>query len=433
MGTRYMRIEGLQWDEARRFVRSVLVQNNDEVRDVSFRGTTARVRYTGQPRVADWVGQVNGSGVLYTRKDQVTRHDPVLCGLFELALVAGMLAAVLLCLREFAGFDPFAFVPTIDSSLTLGTLFVTGLLCGMHCMGMCGALNLATAFGGTRRPVRGSVLYNLGRVLAYTLTGLVAGALGSVLTVSHMLAGAVTVAAGVLMVAMALGMAGVIQLPVFTRVRNPTRAGKGAFTVGLLNGLMPCGALQAMQIYALSTGSPWLGALSMLVFGLGTVPLMFAFGVAASLLRRGAWKAAVTKLAAGLMLLLALGMVGRGLTAMGMTAPEPALPGADAGSFAVAALDGGVQEVRTELGAHSYGDVVVYEGVPARLCIHVEEGALTGCNQTVLIDDFGVERALEVGDNVIEFTPTGVGDHAMTCWMYMIENTVRVVEAPAGA
>ena len=58
----------------------------------------------------------------------------------------------------------------------------------------------------------------------------------------------------------------------------------GPLVIGLLNGLMPCGALQSMQIYALGTGSLVSGALSMLFFCVGTVPLMFGFGTVSSAL-----------------------------------------------------------------------------------------------------------------------------------------------------
>ncbi|MBP5623054.1 MAG: sulfite exporter TauE/SafE family protein, partial [Thermoguttaceae bacterium] len=54
---------------------------------------------------------------------------------------------------------------------------------------------------------------------------------------------------------------------------------RSSLVIGLLNGLMPCSPLQSMQIYALSTGSIIRGALSMLLFSLGTVPLMLGLGV----------------------------------------------------------------------------------------------------------------------------------------------------------
>ena len=87
--------------------------------------------------------------------------------------------------------------------------------------------------------------------------------------------------AGLLMLGMALRMLGVFKVLRGFSVSLPRfRSGgeRSSFVVGLLNGLMPCGPLQAMQLYALSRGTFAGGALSMLLFGLGTVPLMFGFG-----------------------------------------------------------------------------------------------------------------------------------------------------------
>ena len=56
--------------------------------------------------------------------------------------------------------------------------------------------------------------------------------------------------------------------------------------VGLLTGLMPCGPLQIAQVYALSSKSALVGALSMLMFGIGTVPAQFAFGAFSGMLSR---------------------------------------------------------------------------------------------------------------------------------------------------
>ena len=85
--------------------------------------------------------------------------------------------------------------------------------------------------------------------------------------------------AGVFMVIMGLNMLDIspwlkediLRIPAELRVKISDRKREGPFYVGLLNGLMPCGPLQAMQIYALSTGDPVKGALSMMIFSLGTV------------------------------------------------------------------------------------------------------------------------------------------------------------------
>lgn len=95
-------------------------------------------------------------------------------------------------------------------------------------------------------------------------------------------------AAGVFMVILGINMLGIfpwlrrfqLQLPRFL-VRNVNRKKAGSsqpFVIGLLNGMMPCGPLQSMQIVALASANPFAGALSMLAFSLGTVPLMLGLG-----------------------------------------------------------------------------------------------------------------------------------------------------------
>ena len=100
--------------------------------------------------------------------------------------------------------------------------------------------------------------------------------------------------AGLAMLVMALKMLGAFRPLRRLRLRLPAglqgtllrRAGGSSFVIGLLNGFMPCGPLQAMQLYALSTGSAVRGALSMLAFSLGTVPLMLGFGLISGRLNR---------------------------------------------------------------------------------------------------------------------------------------------------
>ena len=58
---------------------------------------------------------------------------------------------------------------------------------------------------------------------------------------------------------------------------------------------------------------------------------------------------------------------------------------------------------------------------------YVEEGDLNGCNNPVTIPKYGVEKKLEIGENIIEFTPTGQGKVLYTCWMGMIYGNIVVV------
>jgi sulfite exporter TauE/SafE len=206
---------------------------------------------------------------------------------------------------------------------------------------MCGGINISQCAGAGQTAATGtaaaaastrllpSLAYNGGRVISYTLIGGIVGAVGSMLTPSGYFRGIVALAAGVFMLIMGLNMMGLFpalrnilpRLPAFfpggiDRARTRAGTGKGPFVVGLLNGLMPCGPLQAMQLYALGTGSFFLGALSMLLFSLGTTPLMFGLGALSSILS-ARFTRIMMRVSAALVIILGIMMLNNGLALSG--------------------------------------------------------------------------------------------------------------------
>lgn len=215
----------------------------------------------------------------------------------------------------------------------LGLVFLVGLLTSTHCIGMCGGILLAQttdAHGVTGRSKRGliaSAAYNAGRVVSYTAVGAVCGALGAVITYTPNIKSMVFTVAGALVLLIGLRMAGILpglrpsetELPGACSLNARTRrrfAGQ-PLIIGLLTGVMPCGALSAMWLYAMSSGSAVRGALVMLVFSLGTVPLLFLFGALQSFLPRG-WMKYIVKGSAVLVVTLGLSMLVKGIRLFGM-------------------------------------------------------------------------------------------------------------------
>ncbi len=216
--------------------------------------------------------------------------------------------------------------------------FGTGLLGGFgHCVAMCGPLvgsvSLAAAPAlGPRRVAAGQLLYNLGRVTTYALVGAIMGLSGSFVNVAGRLAGlqdAVAVAAGVLLVAMGLGAAGVlgwarrIEARAAGRVLAAARAvleggGPGRFyPLGLLLGLLPCGLSWSAFVGAAATGGLAPGLLFALCFALGTVPAMLLVGWATAVLSHRL-RGALVRAGGFLVVLLGALFVARGL---GLHAP----------------------------------------------------------------------------------------------------------------
>ena len=323
--------------------------------------------------------------------------------------------------------------PRVETSVGLGMIFVIGLLTSVHCIAMCGGINLTQstmAAGRSAGIAKSNLMYNAGRVISYTVIGALAGALGSVLSFGGALKGIVVIVAGILMLIMALNMLGVflplrrlnIHLPagLHKRLASGSRGGS-SLVIGLLNGLMPCGPLQTMQIYALSTGSVLLGALSMLLFSLGTVPLMFGFGFFAGKLNRKHARYMLT-VSAFIILVMGMHMVGNGLSLSGVSIlPQRA----EAGKTAM--LSDGVQIIETQVDYGSYEPFTVRSGIPVRWTITVPEGKLNGCNGEIVVPAYGIDVVLKEGSTTVTFTPGEPGTVPYSCWMGMIKSTITVI------
>ena len=197
-----------------------------------------------------------------------------------------IIAALYLLMEQLGILNLLAPSRLAEANMEYGMLFVIGLVTSVHCVAMCAGINLSQCIpkGEAQEAesrfaaLRPAFLYNLGRVISYTAVGFVVGALGSAITFSEAAQGALKLIAGVFMVIMGINMLGIFpwlrrltpRMPkrIARKVDSEKSRNSSPLIVGLLNGFMPCGPLQAMQIYALSTGNPFAGALSMLLFSL---------------------------------------------------------------------------------------------------------------------------------------------------------------------
>lgn len=353
-----------------------------------------------------------------------------------------ILFALYFIIKNTVGFN---FIPEINQSMGYGILFLVGLLTSLHCVAMCGGINLSQCVSykvdnenpGKLSKLKPSLLYNSGRVISYTVIGGIVGALGSGISFSGTAKGIVAIVSGVFMVIMGLNMLNIfpwlrklnLRMPkIFGNKIHNNNGNHGPFYVGLLNGLMPCGPLQAMQIYALGTGSFAAGALSMFMFSIGTVPLMFSFGAVSSLLS-GKFTHKMMKVSALLVIILGVVMANRGLALSGFSLPaEPFGANNSTQGSNAAAVQDGIQIVTTKLSSGSYEPITVQKGIPVKWTIKAQKSDINGCNNEIIIPKFNKEKKLVPGDNIIEFTPTETGTFAYSCWMGMIRSKINVVD-----
>ena len=380
-----------------------------------------------------------------------------------------------------------------DSSMGYGMLFVVGLLTSVHSIAMCGGINLSQCLPtGEQKDGRSafgpSLKYNLGRVVSYTGIGFLLGLLGLLLGgdadtgVPALLQGVLKMFAGAVMVIMGINMLGFfpwlrklnLKMPDFIAKKIGTRktAASRPFVIGLLNGLMPCGPLQSMQILALASGNPFVGALSMLLFSVGTVPLMLGLGTLVSALGKR-FARAVMNVGAVLVTVLGLAMLSQGgslsgllqthtllfitvgLAAMGILASAPFSNTAYRVTAMIICLMlifaartiwqqseqikkapdantqiiDGVQIVNSTLQPGQYPSISVRAGIPVKWSINAPSGSINGCNYKMIIQAYGIEYEFREGENIIEFTPTDAGAISYTCWMGMIRGSIVVTES----
>ena len=171
----------------------------------------------------------------------------------------------------------------------LYSAFILGLISSFHCIGMCGpiAMMLPVDHQNEAKKVTQILTYHLGRLTAYTTIGLIFGLLGR----GFFLAGLqqnMSILIGVAMIIVVLIPEKVFSrynfskpvYKVISKIKSSlgnqfkNRSYKSLFTIGLLNGFLPCGMVYVALFGAIAMQSAGLGILYMLLFGLGTMPLM---------------------------------------------------------------------------------------------------------------------------------------------------------------
>ena len=322
-------------------------------------------------------------------------------------------------------------------------LFVVGIFTSIHCVGMCGGIMISQSLSFAKESksklesITPSLLYNLGRVLSYSILGGLIGGIGSVFSLSITAKAFIQIFAGLFMVIMGLNISGFklfrkfsIKIPNF--LSKYKRKFNSPFLVGFLNGFMPCGPLQTMQLFALGTGSALKGALSMFIFALGTVPLMLTFGAISGFLSKGYTKK-LLKFSGVLIIVLGLIMSNRGLSLSGININP--LSYVMVSSFnsnsstdsSKAILEDGVQIINMTANNNGYSPNVFYvqKGVPVKWVINGE--SLNYCNNSIVVNSLDIQQKLKSGENIIEFTPTDK-DINFSCWMGMIRGVIKVVD-----
>ncbi len=175
------------------------------------------------------------------------------------------------------------------SPVSFPTAFLIGLVASVStCMAVVGGLvlSMSATFAKENEKVRPQMLFHAGRLISFVVLGGVIGALGSAFQLGQTASFVFGIIVGLILLILGINLLDVFPsirklqptLPKFmgAKIHNLKNMNHTLtpFLVGIATFFLPCGFTQSMQIYALSTGNFWTGAVIMLAFALGTLPIL---------------------------------------------------------------------------------------------------------------------------------------------------------------
>ena len=325
----------------------------------------------------------------------------------------------------------------LAGEFSLSLALIIGLVAGFStCLALVGGLvfGLATNYAHKNpnasrlQKFRPHLYFNLGRLGGFFLLGGLLGLAGSALKLSPFFSGLLTILVGLVILMLGLKLLGVRALNRFelSLPKNLARYVKAdnPWILGALTFFLPCGFTQAVQIYALGSGSFLSGGLIMALFALGTAPGLLSIGGLVALVNKK-WTGQFLKASGVILILFALFNIQTGwnLFSVGFNSKQqknieqPTQQSTD-GDFQV------VYMTESNRG-YSPNRLEIKGDQPVRWIINAE--APYSCGSQLIVPSLGIERQLERGENIIEFVPPSSGTIPFSCSMGMYRGTFQII------
>ncbi len=343
-------------------------------------------------------------------------------------------------------------IASSSSNAGLSIVFLIGLTAGVStCMALVGGLVLSVAArhaekhpeATTREKFIPHLFFNLGRIASYFVLGGVIGILGKAFQLSAFSLGSLILFVGFVMLVLGIKLTEIsprlnsLQLTLpkslssffgIKKHHEKEYSHKNAALLGALTFFLPCGFTQAMQLYAISTGSFLQGSLIMAVFALGTAPGLLSIGCITSWVK-GTFAKKFFRFAGVVVIMLASFNISNGYNLTGFNFFD-----FEKGNYEQSQTDpnveivDGAQVVNMTQNRFGYdpNQFIVQRGVPVKWVINSE--TTSSCAASLVFPSFNISKNLKIGENIIEFTPNQVGDFKFSCSMGMYRGKFIVVD-----
>ncbi|MFA6493012.1 MAG: sulfite exporter TauE/SafE family protein [Patescibacteria group bacterium] len=338
---------------------------------------------------------------------------------------------------------------TSNNPSSLAAVLMIGLVAGVStCMALVGGLVLAISArhnekhpgATTLQKFRPHLFFNLGRILSFFVLGGVVGLIGKAFQFSNVSLAIMIIFAGLVMLILGLQL-----IEIFPKISDfsltlPSGLAKmfglnrdkkeyshfNSAVVGALTFFLPCGFTQAMQIYAVSSGSFIKGAAIMSIFAIGTTPGLLGLGGLTSIVKKS-FASIFYKFVGVLIIILAIFNISNGLNLAGWKGfpnNSTQINGQDSN----VKIENGVQVVNMTQTSAGYkpNKFTVQNNMPVKWIIDSKDAS--SCASSIVVSKIDIKKFLSLGENVIEFTPTQLGDIKFSCSMGMYTGKFTVVE-----
>lgn len=419
--------------------------------DVSLRTKTATITAKHMPPHVAVERAIKAAGyeIGYDEKPAVSKDKRV----YKDVAIGFVVVAILLVLFTKLGLGNVANVNMSGASVGLVALMI-GLTAGFStCMALIGGLVLGISSRHaekhpTATPMqkfRPHLFFNLGRIVSFIVLGGVIGALGAAFQLKGSLLGLLTIGVGLVMLMLGLQLTGV-----FPRLKGslslPSGIGKligikkhegreyshkDSFMLGTATFFLPCGFTQAMQLFAVSTGSWVSGALIMGMFAVGTAPGLLSIGGLTSVVK-GVFAQRFFRVVGVVVVAMAFINLSNGYNLLGLgglfnsggssasTSAQTAEVSSDLPPTTLATTF----KLDSDISPSSFTAKV---GQKTTLEVEVKEDG-QGCMSTIMIPGLDDSpQYLKSGKKItLTFTPKKAGTYQITCAMGIPRGTIKV-------
>jgi len=419
-----------------------------DVHDISHKKGTIDLSYVDEASLKQVHSIIKERGYEVLENEEAAKskkkHANTLTDYIEMFLIVAIFGIVAWILDEAKLYQYF---PSVGEDAGVIVSLLLGLVASVStCLALVGGI--VVSFGSTykiapdhKHPLlahaKPHLLFHLGRFVTFVVLGGLLGLVGSLFNLSLGFTSYLTFLIGIVMLYIGLQILDIVPNITTLGFHMPKRFSSkfGALQEAehasaplLLGGItffLPCGFTQGVQLSAIASGSFVSGAMMTGAFALGTFPVLLGIGIGSSYAKD--IKAKTFKRFIGILILIfGLYSLNNGLRLYGVGFDPFQSPSTDAPNKVVISEDGYQEIYMTANWTFEPSNFVIQKDIPVRWIIDGQN--VSGCISELVIPELGLDFNLEKGENIIEFTPTEVGDMSFSCWMGMVGGNFTVVE-----